>query len=78
MNPPTPNDIHHALRSIENAERSEEHPRTLARKAIAEWRSNAAKENLPVVNVTDDKGGRRLNTDEVLRRSEPGHAGRKG
>lgn len=36
---PTPNDIHHALRSIENAERGEDHPRTLARKAVAQYRS---------------------------------------
>lgn len=70
---PTSNEITHALRSIENAERQDDHPRSLARKAITEWRSNAAKENLPVVNITDNKGGRRLNTDEVLRRSEPNH-----
>lgn len=36
---PSPNDIHNALRSIENAERGEEHPRTLARKAVAQHRS---------------------------------------
>lgn len=74
---PSPNDITHALRSIENAERGPEHPRALARKAIAEWRSNAQREGLTTTNIHDDKGGRRLNTDEILRRSEPGHARRK-
>lgn len=50
------------------------HSRDIARCRIKEWKSNAAKENLPVVNVVDDKGGRRLDTDDVLRRSEPGRA----
>lgn len=74
---PSPNDIYHALCSIENADRSSDHPRVLARKAIAEWRSNAQREGLTTTNIHDDKGGRRLNTDDVLRRSEPGHARRK-
>lgn len=38
---PTPNDIHHALRSIENAERDPEHPRSLAHRLVAQHRASA-------------------------------------
>lgn len=73
---PSTRDIHHALRSIENAERDPSHPRALARKAIAEWRSNAQREGLPTTNTHDDKGARVLPVDDVLK-WEPQHIGRK-
>ena len=58
------------LRVIDNEQR---HPRDIARQRVAEWRSNAEREQLPVSNVHDDKGAPLLDVDEVLRRSDPNH-----
>lgn len=77
MTPPTTTDITRALQSIEASERDDEHPRTIARHKVSEWRSNAETEQLPVVNVHDDKGAPVLNTDDILTRSYPNQARRK-
>lgn len=68
---PTTNEINDALRDIERAERPANHPRTLAREAIAQWRSNAQREGLPVTNLRDKKGAELLDVDRVVRGSYP-------
>lgn len=73
---PTTNDISRALKSIESTERGDEHPRTLARKAIEKWRSDAEQERLPITNIHDDKGAPVLNPDATLKWG-PRHLGRK-
>lgn len=55
------------LRAVNNAQ---PHARDLARQRVAEWRSNAQREGLPVTNLTDS-GAPLLKRDEVLRRSYP-------
>lgn len=72
---PTTTDVNTALREIETAELSDEHPRKLATKAIVKFRSDAQRQKLPTVNQ-HDKGGQRLDPDSVLK-WEPGHLGRK-
>lgn len=42
MKPPTPNDITAALDAIEASELPENHPRRLAKKAVAQYRRTAA------------------------------------
>ena len=61
------------LRAVDN---DHPHPRDIARQRVAEWRSNAEREGLPVTNVHDDKGAPVLTRDEVLK-WEPTHIGRK-
>lgn len=68
---PTPNNINQVLAQIESAERPASHPRTLAREAIAQWRSNAQREGLPVTNLRDEKGAELLDVDRVVRGSYP-------
>lgn len=70
----TTNDISRALQSIEATERDDQHPRTIARRKVREFRSDAEQRQLPTTNVHDDKGAPVLNRDEVLRRSYPDHA----
>lgn len=53
-----------------------EHPRDVAHKAVKRWRSNAEKEKLPVSNQFDS-GAPSLRTDEVLKRAEADHLGKK-
>lgn len=55
------------LRVIDN---EQPHARDIARQRIAEWRSNAQRESLPVVNV-QDSGAPLLRRDEVVRASYP-------
>lgn len=70
MNPST-NNINQVLAQIESAERPVDHPRTLAREAIQQWRSNAQREGLPVTNSRDEKGAELLDVDRVVRGSYP-------
>lgn len=53
-----------------------EHPRDLAHKAVKRWRSNAEKEKLTVSNQ-HDSGAPALLVDDILRRAEPDHLGKK-
>lgn len=71
--PPTPENINEALAAIKFAELPDNHPRRFARAAVTEFRSNAAKENLPIVNLCDT-GAPLLRRDEVVRASMPNHA----
>lgn len=68
---PTTADVNTVLREIETADLPDSHPRRLAQKAIAKWKSDAEQRQLPVVNLHDDKGAPLLDRDEVLRRSYP-------
>lgn len=56
------------LRAVDN-----DHPHNLdiARQRIAEWRSNAQREGLPVTNSRDGKGAELLDVDRVVRGSYP-------
>jgi hypothetical protein len=56
------------LRAVNNAQ---SHARDLARQRVAEWRSNAQREGLPVTNVRDGKGAELLDVDQVVRGSYP-------
>lgn len=73
---PTTSDINYALESIEATERPLDHPRSIARRKVQEWHSDAESHHLPVSNVHDDKGAEVLKVDEVLK-WEPEHLGRK-
>lgn len=55
-----------ALNAIEAAERSPDHPRSIARQAVAEWRSDASRLKLPVSNTHDDKGAPVLDVAATL------------
>ena len=68
---PTTNEVNDALRDIERTERPADHPRTLAREAVTQWRSNAQREGLPVTNLRDGKGAELLDVDRVVRGSYP-------
>ena len=70
---PTAKMIATTLSKIEAAERDPNHPRALARQAVAKWRSDAESERLPVTNITDS-GAPLLRVNEVISRSEPHHA----
>lgn len=72
---PTTADVNTVLREIETADLPDNHPRQVAKRAVAKFRSDAQRHKLPTVNQ-HDKGGRRLDPDSVLR-WEPGHLGRK-
>jgi hypothetical protein len=50
-----------------------EHPLDRARRLISEWRSNAERGQLPIVNVRDS-GAPVLDVDHVIRRTQPEHA----
>lgn len=67
---PSNNDIANALRAIESTELPDNHPRRLAQRAVAEFRSNAQREGLPTTNVIDS-GAPLLRRDEVVRASYP-------
>lgn len=71
-----PKIITDTLAQLEAAERDPQHPRTLARQAVAKWRSDAEREALPVTNIIDT-GAPLLDRDAVLRRSYPNHANEK-
>lgn len=62
------------LRVVDN---EVEHPLDYARRKVKEWRSNAEKEGLPLVNTTTGSGAPLLDRDAVLRKSYPNHAGKK-
>lgn len=72
---PTTADVNTVLREIETADLPDSHPRQVAKRAVAKFRSDAQRNKLPTVNQ-HDKGGRRLDPDSVLK-WEPGHLGRK-
>lgn len=76
MKSPTRTDITAALDAIEASERPVDHPRTIARERVKEWRSNAERERLPRTNIHDDKGASVLDVDSTLK-WEPKHMGRK-
>ena len=71
-----PKAITEALNAIEAAERDPSHPRAIARQRVKQWKSDAERERLPVVNLTDS-GAPLLDRDAVLRASYPNHANRK-
>lgn len=73
---PTTADISRTLREIERSELPDYHPRDLARQRVREWKSNAEREGLPIVNTTTGSGAPLLDRDEVLR-WDPKHMGRK-
>lgn len=58
------------LRVIDN---QRPHPKDIARQRVAEWKSNAQRDNLPLVNLVDS-GAPLLRRDEVLRASYPTYA----
>lgn len=60
-----PKVITDTLRAIEDAERPADHPRILAREAVARWRSDASRQSLPIVNIIDS-GAQPLRADDVL------------
>ena len=74
---PTPKAVNDTLAQLEAAERDPNHPRTLARQAVAKWRSDAERGHLPIVNLTTGSGAPLLDRDAVLRASYPNHAYRK-
>lgn len=76
MDQPSSKSVSDALKSIEAAERNEDHARTIARQRVHEWRSNAARDGLPLVNTHDSRGAKVLDIDSVLK-WEPEHLGRK-
>lgn len=53
-----------------------EHPRDLARQAVKRFRLDREKQKLPVSNQTDT-GSPSLRVDDILKRSEPNHLGKK-
>lgn len=61
-----PKIITDTLAQLEAAERDPRHPRSLARQAVAKWRSNAEREMLPVTNQHDIHEAPVLNTDAIL------------
>lgn len=61
------------LRAVDN---EVEHARDIAAQRVRRWRSNAEKEKLPVTNV-QDSGAPALLVDEVLRKAESDHLGKK-
>jgi hypothetical protein len=63
---PTTKTINDALQSIEAAERNPNHPRSLARLAIARFRSDAERQGLATVNRRDTKGAALLDVRRVL------------
>lgn len=72
-----PKEITAALDSIARASTP---ARELAKEAVRrhrEWKSNAEKEGLPLVNTTTNSGAPLLDRDAVLRKSYPNHAGKK-
>lgn len=71
MAQPTPTDITRALREVETAELPDDHPRRLAREAIARWKSDAEQRQLPTTNLTTGSGAPLLDRDAVLRKSYP-------
>lgn len=77
MQQPTTKIVNETLAQLEAAERDPSHPRTIARQAVAEWRSDAQRQQLPVTNQHDGKGAKVLNIDATLRRTEPNHAKEK-
>lgn len=58
--------INEALQSIEAAERDPDHPRSIARRRVAEWRSNAETQGLPRVNEHDVHGAPLLDVSKTL------------
>ena len=52
------------LSKLEEQERGTDHP--YARRSIAEWRSDAERERLPVTNTHDDKGASVLDVSATL------------
>lgn len=67
---PTTKSVDDVIADIEAQQRDEDHPRSIARQRIKEWRSNAQRQSLPVTNVHDDKGAKVLPVDEVLGHGE--------
>lgn len=74
MKSPTNQAISDTLRRITVSQLPEDHPRQLAREAVARFRSNAELEGLPVVNERDVHGAPLLDRDGVVRASVPNHA----
>ena len=70
---PTSKTVDAALKSIEAAERPEDHPRSIARRKVKQWKSDAEQGKLHISNQ-DDTGAPSLRVDEVLKRSLPNHA----
>lgn len=66
MRQPTTKVINETLAQLEAAERDPDHPRSIARQAVAQWRSDAAKGQLPTTNIIDT-GAPLLRADDVLR-----------
>lgn len=60
-----PKAITNVINAIEAAERGPDHPRSIARQAVAQWRSDAAKGQLPTTNIVDT-GAPLLRPDDVL------------
>ena len=61
-----PKIIADTLAQLEAAERSPDHPRTIARQAVAKWRSDADREVLPVSNQHDTRGAKVLDVTAAL------------
>lgn len=57
--------------ALTQLDRALESPRVLAAKAVAEYRGRVSG---PVSNQHDDRGGRRLDVDDVVRASQPDYA----
>lgn len=61
-----PKAITDVINAIEAAERGPDHPRSIARQAVAQWRSDAQRNQLPVTNQHDDKGAPVLDVSATL------------
>lgn len=59
------------LRRLALSELPDTHPRKLAREAVIQFRSNAQREGLPVVNERDVHGAPLLDRDAVVKASLP-------
>lgn len=68
---PTKQAVADTLRRLALSELPDTHPRKLAREAVMEFRSNAQREGLPVVNSRDVHGAPLLDRDGVIEKSLP-------
>jgi hypothetical protein len=66
MTEPSAKAVAATIDAIEAAQRDVNHPRSLARAAIAKWCSDAERLKLPVSNVHDDKGAPVLDIQRTL------------
>lgn len=74
MKPPTNQAVSDTLRRITVSQLPDDHPRVLAREAVAQFRSDAERGRLATTNLHDVHGAPLLDRDGVVRASVPNHA----